>query len=80
MPWEESVASSPGATSASPPTPDAPVVAACGSEIPTKSSAVYLGGPDGGSYSLGDAPSPSRCVGVLPIKFCRTYSLSPMFH
>uniref|UniRef100_A0A8C7XWM1 Signal induced proliferation associated 1 like 1 n=1 Tax=Oryzias sinensis TaxID=183150 RepID=A0A8C7XWM1_9TELE len=63
VPWEESVASSPGATSASPLTPDAPVVAACGSEIPTKSSAVYLGGPDGGSYSLGDAPSPSRCVG-----------------
>uniref|UniRef100_A0A8C7XSM5 Signal induced proliferation associated 1 like 1 n=1 Tax=Oryzias sinensis TaxID=183150 RepID=A0A8C7XSM5_9TELE len=59
VPWEESVASSPGATSASPLTPDAPVVAACGSEIPTKSSAVYLGGPDGGSYSLGDAPSPS---------------------
>ncbi|RVE57116.1 hypothetical protein OJAV_G00213090 [Oryzias javanicus] len=58
--WEEPAEGSPGGTSASPPTPDAP---GCGSEIPAKSSSVYLRGPDGGSYSISDAISPSCSEG-----------------
>ncbi|KAF3701310.1 Signal-induced proliferation-associated 1-like protein 1 [Channa argus] len=58
IPWQDDPAGSQRATDTSPPAPDS-LVAAGGSEIPSKCSSAFPLPPDSGSYSLSDAASHS---------------------
>lgn len=61
--WQEDTAGLQGATDTSPSTLDS-LVATGGNEIPAKSPSAFPLVPDGGSYSLSDTASHSRCAAV----------------